>query len=244
MGLQGLTGLPGTAGTNGAAGTDGLPGSNGLKGDIGLPGADGPKGAPGNPTAGTDVGDMQYWDGITWVMIPVGPNSATFKICNGVPTWTTTNCSVLKIGDTGPAGGKVFYLTDATGLHGLEAAPADQSSGIQWGCYGTFVGCTSTAISTVKANTRTINAQCGTGTAASIAANYSLNGFSDWYLPSKDELNLLYAQKTVVGGFTDNDYWSSTENNSSSAWSQDFDDGDQDFLGKNNPLPVRAIRAF
>jgi hypothetical protein len=187
---------------------------------------------------------MQYWDGSTWVMIPVSVNSATLKICNGVPIWTTTNCGVLKIGDTGPAGGKVFYITD-TGRHGLEAAPVDQSSGIEWGCYGTVVGGTSEAIGTGNDNTVAINAQCGTGTAASIAASYSLNGFSDWYLPSKDELNLLYAQKTVVGGFASGYYWSSTEDGSSAAWVQGFFNGLQyDYLKNDASIRVRAVRAF
>jgi hypothetical protein len=187
---------------------------------------------------------MQYWDGSTWVMIPVSVNSATLKICNGVPIWTTTNCGVLKIGDTGTAGGKVFYITD-TGRHGLEAALVDQSIGIEWGCYGTVVGGTSEAIGTGNDNTAAINAQCGTGTAASIAASYSLNGFSDWYLPSKDELNLLYAQKTVVGGFAEGIYWSSTEYDGSLAWLQDFSSGGQGGDGKDDAgIRVRAVRAF
>jgi hypothetical protein len=68
---------------------------------------------------------MQWWNGSAWVMIPVGANNTTLKNCNGVPTWVIAHCGFL-IGDTGPAGSIVFYLTDATGLHGLEAAPVDQ----------------------------------------------------------------------------------------------------------------------
>jgi hypothetical protein len=152
--------------------------------------------------------------------------------------------TTYQIGGPGPAGGKVFYLTDASGEHGMEAAPADQSSGIQWGCYGTTVGGTSTAYGTGKANTTTINAQCGTGLAASIAASYSLDGIDGWYLPSKDELNLLYQQKAVVGGFADFNYWSSSEYNSSYAWSQLFYYGLQAYGNKDYTLPVRAVRAF
>ncbi len=120
------------------------------------------------------------------------------KNCDGIPTWVVGSCP-SGIGDTGPAGGIIFYVTDATEQHGLEAAPEDQSNGIQWGCVGTVVG-TSTAIDTGKANTTAINAQCGAETAASIAASYSLNGFSDWYLPSQDELNLLYALLILLSG--------------------------------------------
>jgi hypothetical protein len=187
---------------------------------------------------------MQWWNGSVWVMIGVGANNTTLKNCDGIPTWVVDSCPFI-IGDTGPAGGKVFYLTDATGLHGLEAAPADQSGGILWGCYGTTVAGTSMAIGTGKANTTAINAQCGTGTAASIAANYSLNGISDWYLPSRDELNLLYTQKDVVGGFASSPYWSSTAFDEIYSWDHYFDTGYQGYDDKDGTrVRVRAVRAF
>jgi hypothetical protein len=194
---------------------------------------------------GTATGDMQWWNGSKWVMIPVGANNTTLKNCNGIPTWVTSaaSCPFL-IGDIGPAGGIVFYIADATGKHGLEAAPTDQSPGIPWGCYGTEVGGTSVAVGGGKANTIAINTVCGTGTAAQIATNYSLNGFSDWYLPSKDELNLLYEQKALVGSFSNYLYWSSTEPNGSSAWSQDFVNGNLYVPTKIQLFPVRAIRYF
>jgi hypothetical protein len=249
QGIQGIIGVTGTAGTNGADGATGSLGLPGVKGDAGpasvVPGPAGvvgPRGAPGNPTAGTDVGDMQYWDGSTWVMIPVGANNTTLKICDSIPTFDR-QCSYI-IGDMGPAGGKVFYLTDATGKHGLEAAPADQSSGIPWGCYGATVGGTSTLYGTGQANTTAINAVCGPGTAASIAASYSLNGISDWYLPSKDELNLLYIQKNVLGGFADNRYWSSSEYLGSYAWFHNFAVGHQSYNNRDSAFLVRAVRAF
>ena len=113
-----------------------------------------------------------------------------------------------------------------------------------WGCFGTLVSGTGTAVGTGKANTAAIKATCGAGTAAQVAANYSLNGFTDWYLPSKDELNLLYAQKTRVGGFANNDYWSSTVYGANLVWNQDFFDGFQYYNSKYTTLPVRAVRAF
>ena len=115
---------------------------------------------------------------------------------------------------------------------------------MQWGCFGTLVGGTGTAVGTGKANTAAIKATCGAGTAAQVAASYSLNGFTDWYLPSKDELNLLHAQKARVGGFADYYYWSSTDAFAYDAWSQDFYGGYQGNFDKNYPLPVRAVRAF
>jgi hypothetical protein len=145
---------------------------------------------------------------------------------------TTTTYAV---GFTGPGGGIVFYLTGTRGLHGLEAAPVDQSNAIQWGCAGTVVGGTSEAIGTGLANTTAIIKACGSGTAAGIAASYiSPTGVSGWYLPSYGELNQL----------NNNYYWSSTEYGSSFAWVQGFDSGTPSASGKNGTLPVRAVRAF
>jgi hypothetical protein len=150
------------------------------------------------------------------------------------------------IGDTGPAGGIVFYITGG-GLHGLEAAPADQSSGAAWGCVGTTIpGAGGVAVDTGAQNTADILAGCSeSGIAARVADNYSLNGYDDWFLPSKDELNLLYQQKAVVGGFADDGYWSSTQSISIAAWGQYFGDGDGQFTYyKADAYRVRAVRAF
>ena len=148
------------------------------------------------------------------------------------------------IGETGPAGGIVFYTTDR-GRHGLEAAAADSTSSV-WGCYEDFIGGTSLAIGTGAANTAAIVAGCvsAENTAAEVANAYELNSFADWFLPSRGELNLLYLQKDVVGGFASSFYWSSSEASSFGAWSQDFDIGSQGDDGKFNALGVRAVRAF
>jgi len=65
-----------------------------------------------------------------------------------------------------------------------------------------------------------------------------------WHLPTKTELKMLYEQKNVVGGFANDDYWSSTELDSNSAWIQGFVNGDQDRYNKYSKLSVRAVRAF
>jgi len=71
------------------------------------------------------------------------------------------------------------------------------------------------------------------------------NGYSDWHLPTKDELNKLYDAKSAVGGFSGGNYWSSTENDATNAWGQYFDSGNQDSHdGKLSELCVRAVRAF
>jgi hypothetical protein len=73
-----------------------------------------------------------------------------------------------------------------------------------------------------------------------------LNGYSDWRLPSKEELNALYVnlKQIGVGGFANSNYWSSTEYGSNGAWRQGFYAGKQDGSYKDNGYDVRAVRAF
>ena len=67
---------------------------------------------------------------------------------------------------------------------------------------------------------------------------------SDWHLPTKTELKLLYEHRIIVGNFTKDDYWSSIELDSNSAWIQGFLNGDQDRYNKYSKLKVRAVRSF
>ena len=262
-GLPGLKGAKGATGLQGLKGDKGATGAQGLKGDKGAAGATGARGAAGSSQAGNDVGDMQYWDGSQWQLIaaPVftakSAGMATLHYCKNAvtPTWqescTPANTTAYQIGDKGPAGGIVFYISVNSGLHGLEAAPADQSSGIS-SCYSnntSVSGTQGTAVGTGAANTAAFVADCNaTNAAAKIADAYALNGYTDWFLPSIDELNLLYQQKTVVGGFVSNSYyWSSTESDSVNAWALyfDYNYGQQQFSkGKGTSFRVRAVRAF
>ena len=149
-------------------------------------------------------------------------------------------------------GGIVFYVYD-NGQHGLIAATADQSTGIRWyaGTY-TYTMAKADGVGAGKANTAIIIANQGNGDGATYAARicneYSVTvggvTYGDWYLPSKFELNLLYLQKTVVGGFAGNYYWGSTEYNTTNAWLQLFTIGYQAGIPKDYPYYVRAIRSF
>jgi hypothetical protein len=71
-----------------------------------------------------------------------------------------------------------------------------------------------------------------------------LNGHSDWFLPSKDELSQMYLQKGVIGGFASYSYWSSSEINYWAAWIKNFGGGVQDYGIKGYTYNVRAIRSF
>ena len=164
----------------------------------------------------------------------------------GAPVWGYANSHY--IGES-YGGGIVFYVYD-NGQHGLIAATADQSTGIQWnnGSY-TTTNAVRDQVNAGLLNTERIIINQGSGSyAAQICANYQGGGYGDWYLPSKYELNLLYLQKTVVGGFASVYYWSSSEfensSSASSAWYQYFLAGFQGFELKNNAYRVRAVRAF
>lgn len=156
------------------------------------------------------------------------------------------------IGDIGPSGvGIVFYITDG-GLHGLEAAPSDQSMSSTWSTIINVLANGSsplpTGIGTGSANTDAIIAQnSGAASAAKICRDYTGGGKTDWFLPSRDELNELYRQRAIVGNFWNSGYWSSSEWDKDYAWTQDFNSagvGDQDGYLKDSTPRVRAIRAF
>ena len=134
-------------------------------------------------------------------------------------TWTSAapSVSVHTIGES-YGGGIVFYVTTG-GLHGLIAETQDQSSGCLW-----------------------YDAQDQIST----TGNHSSEGqlFTDWRLPTKYELNLLYIQQGTVGGFASSYYWSSTEFDLNNAWARFFNGGFQFYNDKGNTSYVRAIRAF
>lgn len=151
-------------------------------------------------------------------------------------------------------GGIVAYILqagdpgyNASVQHGIIAATSDQSTGIRWynGDYN-WAGATGTAIGTGLANTNTIiNVQgASTSYAAGLARAHNGGGYTDWYLPSKDELNKIYTNSEAIGGFAVNHYWSSTESDNYHAWAQYFGDGNPFTNAKLGTYYVRAIRAF
>ena len=150
-------------------------------------------------------------------------------------------------------GGIVFYLDGNGG--GLIAAPIDQSTGAEWGCYGPNVinGAFGLTIGTGKQNTIDIEAGCNTpGTAADICANLTLGGYSDWFLPSNDELREMYlnigqgSQSGNIGNFAPSLYWTSTQYQVQPHFAlyTHFGTGYNFFISKANNYHVRAVRAF
>ncbi len=82
--------------------------------------------------------------------------------------------------------------------------------------------------------------------AKEVCENLILEGYSDWHLPNRTELAILYANRNVVGGFEESYYWSSTDAGifQIKAWSQIFTTGFQTGRGKDNKYLVRPVRAF
>lgn len=159
-----------------------------------------------------------------------------------------------KIGDAGPAGGIVFYDKGefSEGWRYLEAAPASMEFYAQWGTSGILVGGTGTAVGTGKLNTQFIidalKRTGESGRAAQLCAALDINGFKDWFLPSRDEHELMYQNLYLkgLGNFRINWYWSSSETNATGAWSHGTaEDGLWHNTTKTSTLVhVRAIRAF
>ena len=204
----------------------------------GATGAKGTKGAAG--AAGTNGANT---------------NSQIKNICG---TNGTTACA---IGLKGPGGGIVFMTPSTLGnTSGLfyEAAPSTWSSpegdpNSAW-CNNTntLLGIGSTVSGTGAmdgaAKTTVMLGVCTSG-AANLAAAHTVtvNGvvYGDWFLPSKGELNQMYANQTAIGGFDGIYYWSSSEYNFKDAWLQVFLTGQRAFSDKSQAMfYVRPIRAF
>lgn len=167
-------------------------------------------------------------------------------------TLTFTTLPNLAVGQTYQGGiiayifvpGDNGYIAGQT--HGLIATTSNQSTGLQWGCSGTSIAGTSTTLGTGVANTTAIVNGCNTtNIAARLCNNLVSGGYSDWYLPSRDELSKLYTNRTLIGGFNNVSYWSSSQVGTTTAWSINFSNGSSSSSStKPTLMYVRAIRKF
>jgi len=192
----------------------------------------------------------------------VGTDTATVA-----STYTLYACESggsCAVGDLAPGGGHVFYVSAtpinvATGIStgGIYLATAPQTwyggaadPTASWGCSGTDISGTSAAVGAGAQNTWLNTVGCATaGRASRLAADSSAEGFTDWFMPSIGELNLIYSNLKLsnLSNLNGTDYWSSTQdvtNPASSAMYRWFGGSSSGPTDKNNTLSVRPIRAF
>lgn len=182
---------------------------------------------------------------------------ATNALGNSVPSISSSFITIFAIGAS-YQGGKLAYLFISGDpgyvvgeTHGLIAAVSDQGFGKYWnvgpingsittGAYGTAIG-------TGLSNTNMIIAAQGaaaTTYVAGIARAYLGGGYTDWYLPSKDELHKLYLKRVAIGGFSTQKYWSSSAYLIHTSWDQDFNNGFINGDWNTSAYRVRAVRTF
>lgn len=209
-----------------------------------------------NSNTNNGTGNTSYSSSLTGLL----PNTTYYVRAyaqNGIGvgygnTITFTTLSNLTVGQTYQGGIIAYILVSgdsgyiAGQVHGLIATTSNQSTGTQWGCSGTSIAGTSTALGSGLANTNAIVGGCTTSTiAAAICNNLTSGGYSDWYLPSREELNKLYLNRSAIGGFSGVPYWSSSQNNSTTANSINFNTGIVTSTStKTTAMYVRAIRKF
>ena len=162
---------------------------------------------------------------------------------------------IYKIGDTGPAGGIVFYDKGefSDGWRYFEAAPASTQLATQWGALDYNIHGLENEVGSGRENTRIIleqlNQKRERDRAAQICQNLDFGGFNDWFLPSLKELDLMYNNLKLngFGDFGNRWYWSSSAESGKgghNSWCKSFANGNLFYIGRNQIQTARAIRAF
>ena len=206
---------------------------------------------------------------ITWAQTPVPESNS------GAPEIATYTCSTsgvrspgggaCEVGDIGPGGGTVFYVVMARAAGSQFWEVGSDLGTAKWGCETTSISGIGTDIGAGKVNTAAIMTGCVTTGIAARVASATTGEYSDWFLPSKDELNQLckYARMqstspvdqadrcnntgTLRSGFASGSYWSSSQRvtefvNFGSY--QGLGDGFQGSSWKTSVLRVRPVRSF
>jgi len=158
----------------------------------------------------------------------------------------TENPATYAAGDIVQGG--LYTFTDSG--YAYITAATDQSTSAQWGCQGTLIaeGLTPDAIGQGVINTASIVAGCATaGISARVANDLVLNGFSDWFLPSLEELGMMWTELASdgLGSFVNQSYWSSTQASATQAYTVDMNNGNPNFHNKSQTnRHTRAMRRF
>jgi hypothetical protein len=147
-------------------------------------------------------------------------------------------------------GGSIIFYLNNTGEHGIIATEQDLEEPAVWAYTDTITNAIASKPRSGAKNTeRIFHVQGDPGDEAEDYAaiecrEFSIKGYNDWFMPSKDELNEMYKQKEIIGGFRPYAYWSSTEVNISKAWFQNFGNGAQIKASKIYSYALRPIRYF
>ncbi|MDD7913212.1 DUF1566 domain-containing protein [Polaribacter ponticola] len=161
----------------------------------------------------------------------------------------------VKVGDF-IYGGVVFYVDPDDDTKGLVCAIEDLGKeGAEWGCRGTDIpNANGQNYYDGMENTIAIKAACATdNTAAKLCFDYIANGYSDWYLPSRTEMNEIYENREIVNAtavdnegddLRINDYWTSSNRDQNYAWIMDVYNGKTTYKVKNNNFLIRPVRKF
>lgn len=133
-------------------------------------------------------------------------------------------------------------------IHGIVALENDLNSTFEWGCHGTEIpNANGIELGTGMQNTQEVVSACSdTEFAAKACNDLTENGYNDWFLPSRDELAKLYANKNAIGGFANSNYWTSSQGSATNAVNIDFNNGFQYTVpgAKSDPRRVRPVRYF
>ena len=198
-----------------------------------------------NPVAGLVVwcnncgtyGELQVYNGITWTNI-LGGSASAVPIHVGDSYGGGTVIYLYQSGDTGYVAGE---------YHGIIVAN-DDAGYSPWGCNGTTTNAVATIIGAAAQNTSNIiSSNCG-GTAAQLCVDYRGGGYSNWALPSIDELNIIFTNRAYLpSSLSQYLYWSSSETSSAGAYRKDMrytNTGSVQSFGKTSNSHVRAVRYF